>query len=452
MKKKRLFGTRGIRGPIDVKVKPELILNMGLAIAEYVKGGDVVVGRDARTSGEMLNNAFTAGLLAGGSNVVQIGIAPSPCVAFTTRELGAKAGAIITASHNPPPDNGITFYHGDGTEFISDDEIAVEEILLDKQPKRASWDSIGQISNYDAIRPYIDAIKKHVKIEKKLKVVVDCANGAASNVTPALLRELSCSVTTINSHPDGHFPGRHAEPQPWNLGDIMRVVGEVGADFGLAHDGDADRVAAIDEKGNFIKHDALIALFAGLAVEKNGGGTVVTSINTSTCIDTVVERAGGNTFRTGLGRFTEEMLKHNACFAGEPGKLVFKDFGIWADGILASAKLAELVAKEGKKISEIFRERVPDYHMFHQDLACPDEKKQKFVSAMRENIMARVGNIKDTLEVDGLRINRNDGSWVLVRVSGTEPKARVVVEARTPDELERLKEIALDEVQKFFKQ
>lgn len=450
---RRLFGTRGIRGPIATKVTPELMLKLGTALAAYVKKGEVVVGRDARTSGEMLTNALKSGLLSGGSDVADVGMVPSPCVGHAALELGAAAGAIVTASHNPAPDNGVAFYHGDGTEFTADDITALESLVLDKEPQRVPWDSIGSVRRHDAIGPYLESIKAAVKVKKGLKVVLDCANGAGSATTPLLLRELGCKVTTINSHPDGHFPGRPAEPQPWNLGDLMKTVVEVGADLGIAHDGDADRVAIVDEKGKFVKHDALIALFAEEAVKKKGGGKVITSINTSVCIEEVVARAGGKTIRTGLGMFTDEMLKHKAVFAGEPGKIVFGDLRPWADGPFAAAKLVELLSSEGKTVSQVFAERVPDYPMFHEDLKCPDGLKKDFMSRVKDEVLKQVGKekVREILDVDGMRINLKDGSWVLVRVSGTEPKARVVVEARSQEELSRLKEIALGEAKKFLK-
>lgn len=448
---KRIFGTRGIRGPIATKVTPELMLKLGGALAEYVRGKKVVVGRDSRTSGEMLGRAFIAGLLSGGSDAIDIGVAPSPCLAFTTRTLSAGAGAIITASHNPPPDNGVAFYSSGGTEFLPEDELAIEEIVLDREPRRATWDSLGKAQTHEAITPYLEAIKQQVKVKPGLKVVVDCANGAGCLTTPRLLREIGCKVVTLNSHIDGHFPGRPVEPQPWNLGDLMRTVREVGADLGLAHDGDADRVAAVDELGNFIKHDALIALFAEQAVKVRGGGVTITSVNTSTAIEEVVARAGGKTIRTGLGCFTAEMLKHKAYFAGEPGKLVFLEFGPWADGVLGAAKLVELVSTGRKPLSKIIAERVPDYPMHHEDFKCHDELKAEFMQGMREYILKNVGEVRDVLEVDGLRVNRKNGSWVLVRVSGTEPKARLVVEGRTADEMERLKKIGLEGVRKFLK-
>jgi len=447
---KRLFGTRGIRGPIATKATPELALKLGLALASQVREGEVVTARDSRTSGEMLDHALTAGLLAGGSDVVDMGLAPSPCVAFTTREIGARAGVVITASHNPPTDNGFAFYGPDGMEFLTEQELNLEDLVFGERFKRAKWDSLGSVHPYpDAIPRYLRAIKRAVKVRRGFKVVLDCASGAGSVVTPYLLRELGCKMITLNSNPDGHFPGRPSEPQPWNLGDLMNTVREVGADVGIAHDGDADRIAAVDENGKFIKHDILIAIFAGRAIRAHGGGIAVTSINTSVAIEEVVARAGGRTVRTALGNIHAAMLEHGAIFAAEPGKFIFTDFGKWPDGILCAAKVLELMSLEGKPISKIVAE-VPDYYFHHEDFPCPDERKEKFMKNIREYLLANIGEVRDTLEIDGLRVNRKDGSWILIRTSGTEPKARMVLEGRTRAEAEMLREIGLKGIKKFL--
>jgi phosphoglucosamine mutase len=450
MRAKRLFGTRGIRGPIDTKVKPELALKLGLSLASQVGGGEVVIAKDSRTSGGMLSNALTAGLLAGGSDVVDIGLAPSPCVAFTTREMGARAGVIITASHNPPTDNGFAFYGPDGMEFLTEQELDLENLVFGEQFKRASWDSLGNVHLYpDSIPNYIRALKRAIRVRRGFKVVVDCANGVGSLVTPYVLRELGCKVITLNSNPDGHFPGRPSEPQPWNLGDLMNTVRELGADVGLAHDGDADRIAAIDNNGKFIKHDTLIALFAERAIKAQGGGIAITSINTSVAIEEVVAKAGGHTVRTSLGNLHAAMLEHDAIFAAEPGKFIFTDFGKWPDGILCAAKVLEMMSVENKPISKIVAE-VPDYYFHQEDFPCPDDRKVEFMRNIREYLLTNVGEVRDTLDIDGLRVNRKDGSWILVRTSGTEPKARIVLEGRTPAEADMLKEIGLKGIKKFL--
>lgn len=451
MRKKQLFGTRGVRGPIATKVTPELMLKFGQALASYVGRGKIVVGRDARTSGEMLQHAFVAGALAGGCDMIDVGLVPSPCVAFTVRELSAEAGAVITASHNPPPDNGIAFYSSDGMEFLPEEELRLEEFMFEKQVKRASWDSLGSMQRYDVIPRYLEAIERAVKVRRGFKVVVDCANGVGAVTTPLLLRELGCKVVTLNSHLDGHFPGHPSEPQPWNLNDLMLTVREVGADLGVAHDGDADRVAVVDERGDFVKHDALIALFAKRAVDAKGGGVIVTSISTSVVIEEVVDQAGGQTFRTALGNYSAAMLEHGACFAGEPGKLIFPEFGPWADGVLVVAKLLEVMSLQRKPPSKIFAANVPDYPMYSKDFACPQERKGEFMQGIRKYLPENVSEVRDVLDIDGVRVNRKNGSWLLIRVSGTEPKARLVVEGRTEAELETLKEVGLRGIHEFLK-
>jgi len=427
------------------------MLKLGQALANYAGKGKIVVARDARTSGDMLRHAFTAGILAGGCDAVDIGVVPSPCVAFTTRDIGAKAGAIITASHNPPPDNGVAFYNSKGMEFLPSEELTIEEILFGGRMKQANWDELGSVQHYDAIPRYVRAIKDAVKVKRGFKVVVDCANGAGSVVTPYLLRELGCKVVTLNSHLDGYSPGRPGEPQPWNIGDLMQTVKEVGADVGLAHDGDADRIAAVDENGKFIKHDAFLALFAKRIIKSRKGGIAVTSINTSVAIEEVVAKAGGSTIRTALGNIHAAMREHGAVFAGEPGKIIFLDFGPWIDGVLGAVKLLEVMSTEGKPLSQIIAADVPDYPFYHEDFACPDEKKTAFMQGIREYLPKNVSEVRDLLEVDGLRVNRNNGSWILIRVSGTEPKGRIVVEGRTQAELEELKAIGLRGIREFLK-
>jgi phosphoglucosamine mutase len=432
------------------KVTPELIFKLGLALANYIKGGKVVIARDSRTSGEMLQHAATAGLLAGGCDVIDIGLAPTPCMAFTTRELGADAGAMLTASHNPSTDNGIKFHNQDGMEYLPKQELDIEALLFGKKLKQARWDSLGSVSSHpDAVSKYVKAVTKAVKVKPGFKVVVDCASGAASVVTPYLLRELGCKVTSLNSNPDGHFPGHPPEPQPWNLGDLMRTVKEVGADVGFAHDGDGDRIVAVDERGEFVKHDSLIALFAKNAAETRKG-TVITSINTSVAIEDIVKQAGSRVVRTKLGDLHAEMIKHDTICAGEPGKLIFPEFGRWMDGIFGVGKVLELMTAEGKPLSEIVGE-VPDYPMYRENFHCPDEKKASFMRGMRKYLLKEVDQVKNTIDIDGVRVNRANGSWLLVRVSGTEPKARMVLEGRTKEETNKLRKIGRNGIEKLLK-
>jgi len=451
LRKKKLFGTCGIRGPIATKVTPELIFKLGLALASYIKGGEIVIARDSRTSSEMLQHAATAGLLSGGCDVIDIGLAPTPCLAFNTRDLGAKAGVMITASHNPSPDNGIKFHNPDGMEYLPDQELGIEKLVFGRKLKHARWDRLGAVREYpDAVPKYIDWIKGAVRIKPGFKVVVDCASGAPSVVTPYLLRELGCEVVTLNSNPDGYFPGRSPEPQPWNLEDLMLTVREVGADVGFAHDGDGDRVVAVDERGKFVKHDTFIAMFAKRAAEVKGRGTVVTSVNTSVSIEEVVGKRGCKVVRTALGNIHTTTREHDAIYAGEPGKSLFPDLSNWTDGIHAAAKVLGLMSAEGKPLSQIVAE-IPDYPMHRENFSCPEGKKASFMKNMRKYLLKNVGDVRDTIDIDGVRVNRKNGSWILIRASGTEPKARMVLEGRTKKEANELKKIGRTGIKKFLK-
>ncbi|MBS3815518.1 MAG: phosphoglucosamine mutase [Hadesarchaea archaeon] len=450
MRKKKLFGTCGIRGPVDEAVTPELIYDLGLGLSTYIGSGEVVLARDPRLTGEMLKHAATAGLLAGGCDVIDIGLAPTPCLSFTTRDLDADAGIMITASHNPPMDNGIKFHNPDGMEYLPDQELDLEEIYFEKRYRKAHWNGVGSVEEYDnAIPKYLSAVIDSVNVEPGIKVVVDCASGAASLATPYLLRELGCEVITLNSNPDGHFPAHSPEPQPWHLEDLRQAVVDLDADVGFAHDGDGDRVVAIDERGVFLKHDTFIASFAKRAAKHHRGGTIVTSVNTSVSIEEVVKEAGGEIARTSLGNLPAAHLGHNAVYAGEPGKSIFPDFSRWMDGIYTAAKFLEIMSSENKKPSQITSE-VPSYPMHRENFACPNKYKVDFMRKMRSHLEENITQIRNITDIDGFRINRENGSWVLIRTSGTEPKARMTIEGRTEEEAEELYKTVKKGVKKFL--
>lgn len=446
----KLFGTAGIRGPIENKVTPEMAHKLAFSLGTYTDGGKIVVGKDTRTSSDMLEHAIISGLLSSGSDVVDIGLAPTPCLAFSTKNLGADSGIMITASHNPAPDNGIKFHNPDGMEYLPEQELDIEEIFFEKKFKKANWDDIGELNHYtDGIRNYTNNILNKVEVEPKYKVVLDCASGAPSTVTPYLLRELDCEVTTINSNPDGRFPGRSPEPQPWNLKDLKMFLGKTDADVGFAHDGDGDRITVFDEDGKFVQHDTLIALFAREAVKKHGGGTVITSINTSASIEEVVKKEGGKVMRVPLGNLHATLDDYDTVYAGEPSKSLFPDYNRWTDGIYAASKLLEVMSSKSEPLSELTAE-IPSYPMHRENFPCPDEKKKEFMEKIRDHLLENVTEVRDTDEVDGLRITKEDGSWILIRTSGTEPKVRMVLEGKTEEDVKKLRKIGLKGIKKIL--
>ncbi|MFC2021538.1 phosphoglucosamine mutase, partial [Chloroflexota bacterium] len=271
-----LFGTSGIRRLAD-KSLVELALKVGMAVGKVYE--DVAVASDTRTSSDAVKHAFISGLLAGGARCCDVGIIPTPTLALATREF--QAGAMITASHNPPEYNGIKLLNPDGSAFNANQQQQIEEMISNGSLSSAPWGEINQYqARNGAVEKHIERIIKDMPGMVKLKVVLDCGCGAASVITPDLLKRLGCEVIALNSFPTGFFP-RANEPTETNLETLIQATGELDADLGIAHDGDADRMMAVDEKGRFIPGDKLLALFARQEEAKE----VVTTIDASMVID-----------------------------------------------------------------------------------------------------------------------------------------------------------------------
>ena len=442
-----LFGTAGIRGTLWEKVTPELALRMGMAIGTYLDGDTIAVARDGRTSSIMLQNAMISALLSAGKEVIDLGLIPTPALAWATREH-ANGGVMITASHNPPTDNGIKVFNGDGTEFYVEQERALEELYFSGNFRKARWDEIKSVKPLEVIDDYIKAVLDFVNHETKLKVLYDGANGAGSVLAPYLLREMGAKVVSINAHVDGHFPGRKPEPRYENIAYLGKLVRKLGVDLAIAQDGDADRIAVFDENGNYLTEDTVIALFAKRYVEEHGGGTVVVSIDTGSRIDQVVEEAGGRVVRIPLGQPHDGIKRYKAIFAAEPWKLVHPSFGPWIDSFVTMGLLIKMIDENGP-LSEIVRENVPEFYLTKKNVPCPDGLKRKAVESAARLLEEKLkGEIRETLTISGYRFNLKDRSWVLVRPSGTEPKIRVVVEAPSEKRRDELFELAYKTVVK----
>jgi phosphomannomutase len=445
----KLFGTSGIRGSIIEKSTPDLALGLGRALGSFLDGKGVVgVGVDARTSREMLRSVLIGGLLSTGTHVVDLGIAPMPTVAFYSSINEISSSIIITASHNPPTDNGFKFFVS-GREFIRSEEVFLENSVYNKDYKVASWDKIGQISKKDIKIDYLSKVKEFLLsrggISKGTKVLIDLANGAATEYTPELLADLGFSVTTMNSHQDGHFPGRLPEPSPKNLGDAMRMAAESDFAVTMCHDGDGDRLAVIDEEGEFIDQNRVIAVFARDEVERNGGGIVLTSIDTSSVIDEIVSSAGGSVLRMPLGSLQEVLATDkgkDVIFASEPWKPIFTELGWWMDGITGAGRFAQLVDELGGGSCMKLMKTIPKYPILRDFVSCPDEIKQSFLPRVKELLVPEISGVEKVLEVDGVRIDYKNGSYVLIRVSGKEPKARLYVGAKSQETLDKTASVA----------
>ena len=438
----KLFGTSGIRGKVKSEVTAELALNVGKSLASYLgNDGTVVLGYDTRTTNIMLDQAICAGLLESGVNVIKIGMVPTPLVGYATEKLNADAGIMLTASHNPSEYNGIKLWNKNGMAYTSSQESEIEDIYNNKTYKSVNWDKVGSLSFNDEIKSkYVDDLVDLVDIKPGLKVVIDCASGAGSEISPLVFRKAGCQVTTLNSQVDGFFPGRNPEPNADNLQTLMKTVVSIGADLGIAHDGDADRMITVDEKGNISPFDSLLAL-----ISKKFGGTVVTTVDAGLCMDESLKEVGGKVLRTKVGdvNVAEVIIEENATFGGEPsGTWLHPDFCMCPDGILSGLRMAEIVSREGK-LSKLLEE-IPTYPNIREKITCSKEAKFKVMENMEELLNSEFDDIKEVNSIDGVRLTFNDDSWVLVRPSGTEDYVRITLESKNQERAESIRDICVE--------
>ncbi len=442
----KLFGTDGVRGIANEELTVEMAVNLGRVIAT-LRDGMLAVGMDARLSSPMFKSAVIAGITSAGCDVVDLGLLPTPALQYYVKEnKDVVGGVVVTASHNPRQYNGIKFIQNDGREFTRSMDEESERMYMSKSYRIVPWDKVGKVYCEDCRRMYIEGIMEKVDVdtiaEKEFKVVLDCGNGAGCVTSPELLRRLGCKCISINAHPDGTFPCRNPEPVRENVEFLMKCVKDAGADVGVAHDGDADRATFVDERGEFVSEDVMLALMAKYYVEKNGGGIVVTPVSSSKCVEDAVREAGGEVVYTAVGSpvVAETMLKLKAVFGGEGnGGLVFPEHLLARDGAMSIARVLELMAKEGKKLSELVRD-IPKYVTLKTKVPC--ENKLKLLEGLKEAF-------PDADFTDGARVEYEDG-WILIRPSGTEPIARIMAESKSEKRARELLEMGIEVVKKIL--
>jgi len=407
---KTMFGSSGIRGIANEEITPQLALSLGLAIGgEYPR---VVVGHDPRVSSEMIEHAIIAGLLSAGSEVIKVGLVPTPTLALASKHYGC--GVAITASHNPPMYNGIKIFK-EGRALNTKEQDKIADIIKKERFRYASWEKTGNIGVTDVLKEHSEVILRNTG-KASLRVVVDCGCGAASLLTPYILREMGCEVITLNSQLDGHFPGRHPEPTNESLG-LLKSIVKNNADLGIAHDGDGDRMVAVDDKG-VISGDKMLAFFALREAKK----AIAIPVDASKVIEDLLNVKISRT-RVGDVYVAEELIRIKGEFGGEAsGAFIFPRISYCPDGIYAAARLVEIVEKEGK-LSELI-DTIPEYPVRRGAFLCQD--KSKAMKVITEELK-KLGEINT---IDGVRVDLEDG-WVLVRPSGTEPKIRITVESKT---------------------
>jgi phosphomannomutase/phosphoglucomutase len=444
----RLFGTDGIRMVVGRDMTPGFIAQVASALGTVMQGrGEVLLARDFRVSSGAMAQILAGGLMMHGINVREMGPMPTPCLQFNVQALQAEMGLTITASHNPNEFNGIKFTGPEGMEIPRGVEQRIESAIHRQEFCQPSWDRVGDLRvDGEGIDRYVRSILHHAGSDTIREwnplVVLDAGNGTSAVTSPALLRELGCRVITLNASPDGHFPGRPSEPTEENLWALRKAVVEFGARLGIAHDGDSDRVAFVDEKGRFVPGELAMALFAQARLRQKLGRTIVTSITSSTVVEDVVRAEGGRfeVTRSGSLPVAEGVRAHDAVFGGEEnGGYYWPEHQVARDGPMSSARMISLLADAGRPLSELV-DALPHYVVLKTKapLSKPD----------RPGVMARVAELLEhgadrLVTIDGVKGFYPEG-WILIRASGTEPICRVYAESRHSNSAQGLLNRGLD--------
>ncbi|HEX9613115.1 MAG TPA: phosphoglucosamine mutase [Candidatus Bathyarchaeia archaeon] len=432
----QLFGTNGIRGVVGESINPEFAYGIGSRVASLFKKERILVGRDGRTSSQMLAEGAVAGILAQGNSVEDCGIITTPGLQFLAK-ISASPGLVITASHNPPEYNGFKVVDSDGIEIPREKEERIEQLVvknswkMNKTPARREQRTLP-------LEPYLASVETHVrrrKLGNSLKVAVDTGNGVSSMTTPVLLRSVGCRAVTINDNIDGRFPGRTSEPRPENLGPLAELVRFEKAAFGVAHDGDGDRAVFVDETGVVHSGDNSLTLIADQVLKKNPGGKVVTPVNSSMSVTEAARKRKGRVILTKVGSIhvARTMVREKAILGGEEnGGIFYAPHQPVRDGTMATVLILNSILENRMSLSKLMA-LLPRFFMAKEKRRCPDEKKNDAMKRIRQRLGERV-----TSTIDGVRVDIKSQGWFLVRPSGTEPLIRIYVEGKTESDLRGL--------------
>ena len=458
-----IISVSGVRGQVGISLDARTITGFALAFGTFVGGKTVVVGRDSRTSSPMIRHAVLAGLFATGCRVIDVGLCPTPTVLLTAKTLGAHGSITITASHNPVEWNGIEFASESGKLLTQTERDKLLKIYETEDFILAPWDKQG------TLEVFTDATTHHLKQilnlpwldvdlirNAKLKVALDCGNGAGCVISPILLRELGCEVVEINCEPDGNFC-RSAEPTPDALGELCEKVHETQADIGFAHDGDADRVVIVTDGGIALSGEWTLAFVADFILTKTKGDIVVT-VSTSRMMDDIAAKHDVTLHRTkvGVGWVVEKMHEVNAVIGGEgTGGVIYPSINWTTDGIASIAAIVQHLAESNSKVSTHV-DAMPHYEMCRKKLEIPSQEVatrlvELAMKMYEKESTSTIQSVPDLELTDGIKRVWND-RWVNIRKSGTEPVIRVFSEAPTASEAETLCDETLESLKMLMKQ
>jgi phosphoglucosamine mutase len=435
----------GVRGVVGQSLTPKLLTRFAQAFGTHTGSGTIVIGRDPRTSGEMVKHAVVAGLLSTGSRVVDIGICPVPTVQLQVNQRHAQGGIAITASHNPAEWNALKFIGSSGLFLDAGQARELLDIYHQGQYTKVGGAEIRTVEQVEgATDQHIESILTKLgplpQTKKKLRVVLDSCNGAGSLVGPKLIEALGAEVIPLNVNPDGSFP-RPAEPLPENLGDLCRAVKENQADIGFAQDMDADRLAIVSENGEAIGEDYTLVL-ATLFVLQRQKGPVVANLSTTSAVADVAKKFDCPVFTTKIGEVnvTDGMQQHGAVIGGEGnGGVIYPRINFARDSLVGIALVLHLLAESQKSVTELLAD-IPKYYIVKEKMSCPSNRIPAVLRMVRQEFASFQLDTRD-----GVKVTTSEG-WLLVRGSNTEPIIRIVAEAKSEERARAMVEDVMSKI------
>jgi phosphomannomutase len=445
MQKDLMAGISGVRGVVGTSLTPEILTKYSAAFGKFCKSGGqeafpkIVLGRDSRTSGEMCRLAVLSGLLATGCEVIDIGICPTPTVQIAVEGLKAKGGIVITASHNPIQWNALKFIGSDGTFLVQRETEKLFDLIKNDKIIYQSWSGLGKVkSDCSWIQKHIQKILrlKYIDVKKikgkKLKVVLDCCNGAAGTISPNLLKALGCQVVELFCSPDGNF-AHDPEPRPENLISLCRAVKKNKADIGLANDPDVDRLAIVSDRSVPLGEEATLALTTKFILKRKPKSKVVTNVSTSRMIDDIAKEFGSKVYRTKVGEahVVAKLKEVKGIIGGEGnGGVILPELHYGRDALVGMALILEYLAESEKTITDLTSD-LPRYFMIKKREKLTKDFERNLAKLKRKYAKEKINSI------DGVKIDFKE-SWIHIRKSNTEPIFRIIAEAKTKKKAKEL--------------
>ncbi len=445
-----IFREYDIRGIVDKDLSIEFVEFLGRGLGTYFRQHgkrNVALGRDARLSSPAYAEAITRGLLSTGCSVVDLGVVPTPLLYFAVFYKKNEAAVMITGSHNPPEYNGFKMMVGEETLYGE----TIQDIYHLLKDGTLLGDSEGIHTSYDIIPDYENYVLGSVKLKRKLKVVLDAGNGTAGFVAAPIFKKLGCEVVELYCEPDGTFPNHHPDPTlPEAMGDLIEKVKETNADCGVGYDGDGDRIGVVDDKGKLLWGDQLMIVFSRDILPSHPGAAVISEVKASKLLYEEISRLGGRPimWKTGHSLIKKKIKEEKALLAGEmSGHIFFADryFG-FDDAIYSSARLAEILSRSDKKLSEMLSDLPKTYYTPEIRIYASDEVKFKIVDDVKKALAGKY----PIVDIDGVRISYPKG-WALVRASNTQAALVLRYEADSPEDLEAIKQTVGKTLEKAIK-